>query len=193
MTKKKLKALCLLLAVVLLVGCTGNVSKEESEAQSVQMNENREESERVAESEESETIEEDEEAAYQITSILPETVSENQYHWVILQSGRSNVNQRNVDQINELLKENGLSSSIVFHIVETTEYITPDVLEKVSEQLEGKMDFVSMSPTLTAFSKAEWQSSFVDLNEKLNAENGELSQFYQTVPEAAWTLMFCLE
>ena len=187
MTKKKLKALSLLLVVILLVGCGGNVVKEESEAQSVQTNESGEESELVVESEESERIEEDEEAAYQITSILPETVSENQYHWVILQSGRSNVNQRNVDQINELLKENGLSSSIVFHIVETTEYITPDVLEKVSEQLEGKMDFVSMSPTLTAFSKAEWQSSFVDLNEKLNAENGELSQFYQTVPEAAWT------
>ena len=136
MTKKKLKALCLLLVVILLVGCGGNASEEESEAQSVQTDESREESELVVESEGSETIEDDEAAAYQITSIIPETVSENQYHWVILQSGRNNVNQRNVDQINELLKENGLSSSIVFHIVETTEYITPDVLEKVSEHLE---------------------------------------------------------
>lgn len=187
MTKKKLKALSLLLAVVLLVGCNGNVSKEESEVQNVQTDESMEESELVVESkEESGTKEEDEEVAYQITSILPETVSENQYHWVILQSGRSNVNQRNVNQINEVLKANSLSSSIVFHIVETEEYITPDVLEKVSEQLEGKMDFVSMSPTLTAFSKKEWQNTFVNLTEKLKTDNGELSQFYQVVPEAAW-------
>lgn len=187
MTKKKLKALILLLVVILLVGCGGNVVKEESEAQSVQTDESREESELVVESEEeSGTIEKDEEAAYQITSILPETVNENQYHWVILQAGRSNVNQRNVNQINEVLKESGLSSSIVFHIVETEEYITPDVLEEVSEQLDGKMDFVSMSPTLTAFSKEEWQNTFVDLTEKLKTENSELSQFYQTVPEAAW-------
>lgn len=184
MTKKKWKTLCLLLASGLLVGCNNGVSKEESAGVSTPGVEDSV-TENVSE-DASVVVEEKEEEAYQITSILPETVNEKQYHWVILQSGRSNVNQRNVDQINELLKENGLSSSIVFHIVETTEYITPDVLDQVSEQLGGKMDFVSISPSLTAFSKEDWLNTFVDLTEKMKTENGELSQFYHTVPEAAW-------
>ncbi|MBQ7017167.1 MAG: hypothetical protein IJN10_09465 [Firmicutes bacterium] len=130
--------------------------------------------------------EEDAKAEYKITSITSEDAQEQQYHWVILQSGRTNINQKEVDEINAQLKQRGLNASICFHVVQTPDYITPQVLEAVYEQLEGKMDFVSMSPSLTAFSKADWVYTFVDLTDALQKPEGKLNQFYQTVPPAAW-------
>ena len=46
------------------------------------------------------------------------------------------------------------------------------------------MDFVSIGSGLCGFYTDEWEEEFIDLSEEL--KNGQLQQFYTTVPEIVW-------
>ena len=126
----------------------------------------------------------EEEQDYEVESLVPETASDNMFHWVILQNGRFIVNEDGVQKINDRLYDLNLDANLSFHIVKMEESVTPQILEKVYDQLEGKMDFVSIGPALCGFSMNDWNECFVELTDKLH--EGKLKEFYETVPAKVW-------
>lgn len=130
-------------------------------------------------------IEQDEkELFYQLDTVLPENISGKSFYWVFLQNGRKLPNQKDVQKINDRLHELGVEASVVFHIITIEEFITPEVLTQIYEDLEGQMDFVSIGSALCGFYMDEWQEHFIELSDEL--KNGELQTFYTTVPENVW-------
>ena len=121
---------------------------------------------------------------YELETLLPENPSDEMYYWVFLQNGRKLANQKDVQKINDRLHELGVESSIGFHIITIEEYVTPEVLTQVYEDLDGKMDFVSIGSALCGFYMDEWQEHFIELSDEL--KSGELQSFYTTVPENVW-------
>lgn len=107
------------------------------------------------------------------------------YHWAILQNDRVKLTAEETEAINARLEELGVDGSIEFHYVTMDDLVTPDTLKDVYKELGGKMDFVSIAPPLAAFSKQEWQDSFIELESEL--QEGKLKEFYQAVPEAVWS------
>jgi len=106
------------------------------------------------------------------------------YHWAVLQNGRLPLEQKKIEQINERLKELGVEGQIEFHFIKTEELVTPAVLQQTYQDLNRKMDFVSISPSLVALYKEDWQDNFVDLSGAL--QSGKLKEFYEMLPEAVW-------
>ena len=121
---------------------------------------------------------------YELETLLPENPIGEMYYWVFLQNGRRMANQKDVQKINDRLHELGVESSIGFHIITIEDYITPEVLAQVYEDLDGQMDFVSIGSALVGFYMDEWQEHFIELSDEL--KNGELQTFYTTVPEIVW-------
>ncbi len=121
---------------------------------------------------------------YELETLLPENPIGEMYYWVFLQNGRRMANQKDVQKINDRLHELGVESSIGFHIITIEDYITPEVLAQVYEDLDGQMDLVSIGSALVGFYMDEWQEHFIELSDEL--KNGELGTFYTTVPEIVW-------
>ncbi|MCI8632250.1 MAG: hypothetical protein HFE64_02045 [Lachnospiraceae bacterium] len=106
------------------------------------------------------------------------------YHWAILQNGRRQMDEDQMQRINERLQEMGIEGRIEFHYVTVEGLVTPEVVEQAYKDLGRKMDFVSISPSLVAFTKQEWKDTFLELSEEL--KNGGLQGFYERIPEAVW-------
>ena len=133
---------------------------------------------------EDDTVISDDVLKYELETLLPENAVGETYYWVFLQNGRKLVNQKDVQKINDRLYELGVESSIGFHIITIEEYITPEVLTQVYEDLDGQMDFVSIGSALCGFYMDEWREHFLELSDEL--KNGDLQTFYTTVPENVW-------
>lgn len=165
--------------IVLTTGCQSNeVKYEESLENERSFVEIEQESSQIEESEV-----EVEEMKYEISSLTPETTGEKQYDWVIIQHGRKVVNQNDVEEINRQLQLE-VDDSIAFHIVTLKDYVTPEVLREIYEQLEGNMDYISFGDDLCAFVMKEWRENFKELSEEM--VNGKLHGFYEAVPEVVW-------
>ena len=106
------------------------------------------------------------------------------YHWAILQNGRRQMDEGQMQRINERLQEMGIEGRVEFHYVTVEGLVTPEVVEQAYKDLGKKMDFVSISPSLVAFTKQEWKDTFLELSEEL--KNGGLQGFYERIPEAVW-------
>jgi hypothetical protein len=106
------------------------------------------------------------------------------YHWAILQNGRRQMDEGQMQRINERLQEMGIEGRVEFHYVTVEGLVTPEVVEQAYKDLGKKMDFVSISPSLVAFTKQEWQDTFLELSEDL--KNGGLQGFYERIPEVVW-------
>ena len=172
----------LLLITLFLTGCESEEIIDKSDIGGSYSEEENEQAEIQADSA---VDEENGLTEYEIESLLPNQLEDKQYHWVILQNGRATVRQGQVQAINDRLQELGVEASIVFHVVTMVEYVTPMVLEQVEEQLEGKMDFVSIGPALCAFDMDEWEANFIELSDEL--KEGKMNEFYLAVPEVVWT------
>ena len=109
---------------------------------------------------------------------------DNVYHWAILQNGRHQMDEAQIQRINERLLEMGIEGQIEFHYVTIEGLVTPEVVKQTYKDLGRKMDFVSISPSLVAFTKKEWQETFLELSEEL--QNGGLRAFYERIPEPVW-------
>ena len=186
----KTKILCVMLALISLLGaCTEETLQQEDGMTS-----------RIAQEEQGNndvtveildepihkdnTVVSEEVLYYELETLLPENAIGEIYYWVFLQNGRKLVNQKDVQKVNDRLHELGVESSIGFHIITIEEYVTPEVLIRVYEDLGGHMDFVSIGSGLCGFYMDEWEEEFIDLSEEL--KNGQLQQFYTTVPEIVW-------
>ena len=126
----------------------------------------------------------EESAGWDIVTYAPKEMESRQYHWVILQNGRNVIDQTGTDRINERLKELKVDAALCFHVVTMQEYVPPQILDAVYQQLDGQMDFVSIGPALCGFSMDEWSQCFLELTDEL--QNGEMRQFYETVPPVVW-------
>lgn len=167
----------LLIGLLALSGCQDREEDGRSESEAISSES------QVVSSEQTEK-EEQEAAEFTIRTLEPEGGSSQQYHWLILENGRRTVSQEDVQQINDRLKELQTEGSVVFHIVTMTDYVTPEVLDQISRQLEGKIDFVSLSPSLCGFSMKDWENCFIELTDTLT--DGEMKEFYSAVPPAVW-------
>lgn len=107
------------------------------------------------------------------------------YHWAVIQAEDFHIEEASIQKINERLEQMGVQGKIEFHYVTVKGLITPETIEKAYEELDEKMDFVSIPPALAAFSKEEWQNTFIELGEELQA--GGLNEFYKALPPAVWT------
>ena len=172
----------LLLITLFLTGCR---SEEIIDKSDISGSYSEEVNEQAEIQEDGEEDKENNATEYEIESLFPNQLEDKQYHWVILQNGRATVRQGQVQAINDRLQELGVEASIVFHVVTMVEYVTPMVLEQVEEQLEGKMDFVSIGPALCAFDMDEWEANFIELSDEL--KEGKMNEFYLAVPEVVWT------
>lgn len=178
-TIKTLLTLCLV-SLLLLIGC----QSENIEQENKPVMENSEQSMVNEGFEISEASTQEETTGYSIKTLKAENCIGEEYYWVILQNGRKTMTQAEVQEINDRLHEKGLKSNISFHIVTIDEYITPEVLKNVYEQLGNQMDFVSLAPGLCGFDMSEWKENFIELSDEL--QNGKLNQFYTTVPAKVW-------
>lgn len=106
------------------------------------------------------------------------------YHWAILQNGRRQMSEDQMQRINERLQELGIEGKIEFHYITVEGLVTPEVVEQTYQELDKRMDFVSISPSLVAFTKEEWKNTFQELSEEL--KNGRMKGFYEKVPEEVW-------
>lgn len=182
MKTKKMSQLIAWLMIMIMLFCGCQTQNEESDTESSAANSEQSESEESSENSDSEV---QTAVEYDIQTIEPENISGlQQYHWVILQNGRKPVSKQEVQQINDRLQELQVENSICFHIVTMKEYVTPEILEQVNQQLGGQMDFVSLSPYLYGLSMKDWKDCFIDLTDKLT--EGELKDLYSTVPSAVW-------
>ncbi len=128
----------------------------------------------------------EESLTYELETLLPENPVGEMYYWVFLQNGRKMVSQTDVQKINDRLHELGLDSTVGFHIITIEDYITPGVLTQIYEDLDGKMDFVSIGSGLCGFYMDEWEEEFIDLTKEL--QRGELQQLYTAVPDVVWNV-----
>lgn len=190
-----MKKLTLLIAIVMimtisLVSCgkgktESNLNSTEQSESSVEVAEN---SESVPVEDESESENEKEKPAvtFRIKSCPAETPEGTVYHWAMLQTDRAQVDEENMQRINERLQALGIDGSLQIHYVAipTNELVTAETIQQVYEQLEEKMDFISISPEYIAISKDDWQDNFIELTEKLHT--GALKDFYEIVPDNLW-------
>lgn len=186
---KRVETYCIiLLTIIMLSSCESNIQRRESSSFVVGTSECESETSEVIEKEENNSREACEygelSVVYELATLLPEDPSGEIYYWVFLQNGRKMVNQKDVQQINDRLHELGVESSVGFHIITIEDYITPEVLTQVYEDLDGQMDFVSIGSALCGFYMNEWDENFIELSNELR--NGKLREFYATVPEIVW-------
>lgn len=106
------------------------------------------------------------------------------YHWVLLQNDRDSVDEEIMVELNKRLQECGMQERIQMHVVTVEQLVTPEIVEAVKKELDDQMDFISISPSLIAFEKADWRKVFIDLTEELRT--GKLKEFYDKIPEKVW-------
>ena len=186
----KRKIICIVLVVLfLLCACTQETLQQENNLISESIQEEQTIHD-ISEDKEGGSITQDDTVisedtlTYELETFLPENPIGEMYYWVFLQNGRRIAKQKDVQKINDRLHELGLDSSVGFHIITIEEYITPEVLTQVYEDLDGQMDFVSIGSALCGFYMDEWQEHFIELSDEL--KSGELQTFYTTVPEIVW-------